>query len=306
MSTNYKKLKRISDEEQIIRWVNVDGQAEKPSNNKSLINRLESSKIIEELSRLKNNDYEGSIGIVTPFRAQANLIQEELHQSENLYHWFINLRNGSINTVHLFQGDEKDIMFFSTVITDGINPNVMNFFKPNLFNVAITRARAGLVVFGKQEDCINSNHQNLVNLANYINNKEDRNRRYSENEHPEFKGRYPYEYVDSLNVNYSEWEVILYEELYKKGFRTIPQFSVDQYRLDLALFDELSNRKLNIEVDGVKYHADSRGELIVEDRIRNLKMIERGWDVKRFWVHEIRDNLDFCVNEIRNWIYKAD
>ena len=33
----------------------------------------------------------------------------------------------------------------------------------------------------------------------------------------------------------------------------------------------------------------------------NLKMIEQGWDVKRFWVHEIRDNLDYCIYEIINW-----
>ena len=63
-------------------------------------------------------------------------------------------RGGAINTVHLFQGDERDIMLFSTVVTKSVNPSVMNFFKPNLFNVAITRARAGLIVFGHQKDCL--------------------------------------------------------------------------------------------------------------------------------------------------------
>ena len=70
----------------------------------------------------------------------------------------------------------------------------------------------------------------------------------------------------------------------------------------MALFDEDdSSRKLNIEVDGVEYHRDARGELIIKDRIRNLKMIENGWDVKRFWVHEIRDNLDGCIQDIVDW-----
>ena len=103
-----------------------------------------------------------------------------------------------------------------------------------------------------------------------------------------------------LEINYQR--AIFYEELYKAGIKTIPQFSVDQYKLDLALFDETNlERKLNIEIDGVEYHRDARGELIIKDRIRNLKMIENGWDVKRFWVHEIRDNLEQCIQDIVDW-----
>ena len=30
-------------------------------------------------------------------------------------------------------------------------------------------------------------------------------------------------------------------------------------------------------------------------------MIEQGWDVKRFWNNQIRDNLQSCVSQIIDW-----
>ena len=302
IATDYSKLKRIEGE-QTIRWVNVQGKAVRPRNNRSLTNIGEAHAIIKELSRLKENNYEGSIGIVTPYRAQATLIDRELHRDENLYNWFTMYRGGAVNTVHLFQGDERDIMLFSTVVTKSVNPSVMNFFKPNLFNVAITRARAGLIIFGHQKDCLEFDHRELKRLANYINDMGNKKILVEEVQLPEFKdNKYPHSYVKDIGVKYSEWEVKFYEALYNKGIRTIPQHAVDQYKLDLAFFDkENVDRKLNIEIDGVEYHRDARGELIVKDRIRNLKMMELGWDVKRFWVHEVRDNLDYCIQEVIDW-----
>jgi hypothetical protein len=45
---------------------------------------------------------------------------------------------------HKFQGDERDVMIFSPVVSEGITDGAVNFLKKtdNLFNVAITRARA--------------------------------------------------------------------------------------------------------------------------------------------------------------------
>ena len=31
-------------------------------------------------------------------------------------------------------------------------------------------------------------------------------------------------------------------------------------------------------------------------------MFELGWDVKRFWVYEIRDNLPWCIEQIKAWM----
>src|SRR6476619_8198245 len=55
-----------------------------------------------------------------------------------------------IDTVHKFQGDERDVMIFSPVVSKGIADGAVGFLRKtdNLFNVAITRARAALIVVG--------------------------------------------------------------------------------------------------------------------------------------------------------------
>lgn len=83
------------------------------------------------------------------------------------------------------------------------------------------------------------------------------------------------------------------------GVRTVLRYRVDQYALDLALFHE--GRKLNIEVDGEKYHRNWDGELTKRDQLRNKRLTELGWDVQRFWVYEIRDNLVGCIQKVQKW-----
>jgi very-short-patch-repair endonuclease len=97
----------------------------------------------------------------------------------------------------------------------------------------------------------------------------------------------------------SLWEHHFYAALFKAGLRPIPQFKVEQYDLDFALFD--GDRCLNIEVDGERYHRSWTGELCARDQLRNLRLIELGWEVKRFWVPEIRDRLEDCVRAIVDW-----
>jgi very-short-patch-repair endonuclease len=39
--------------------------------------------------------------------------------------------------------------------------------------------------------------------------------------------------------------------------------------------------------------------------LRNLRLIELGWDVKRFWVYEIRDRLPDCIKQVQDWVESA-
>lgn len=41
------------------------------------------------------------------------------------------------------------------------------------------------------------------------------------------------------------------------------------------------------------------------DKIRNKLLIELGWDVQRFWVYEVRDDMESCIRRIRYWIEKV-
>jgi hypothetical protein len=85
------------------------------------------------------------IGVVTPFRAQADAIEAELlrvYPVEAIER--LGLRSG---TVHAFQGAEADTVIVSLGLTDADTPARVRFATdPNLFNVMTTRARRRLVV----------------------------------------------------------------------------------------------------------------------------------------------------------------
>ena len=104
----------------------------------------------------------------------------------------------------------------------------------------------------------------------------------------------------SNSLEVSDWEKDLYRALRKAGISTVPQYPVDKYRLDLALFFE--GKMLDIEVDGERYHRSWNGELCYRDQLRNQRLFELGWDVKRFWVYQVRDDIEGCVREIKEWM----
>lgn len=86
-----------------------------------------------------------SIGVVTPFRAQADALEAALlaaFPAEEIER--LGLRSG---TVHAFQGSEADIVVASLGLVDDDSPARGRFVAdPNLFNVLVTRARHRMVV----------------------------------------------------------------------------------------------------------------------------------------------------------------
>lgn len=296
IATKYENLNSVPDVP-ALNWKHITGKVEKHPQSGS-INKPEAKAVLQELTRIIDNDYKGTIGVVTPFRQQANMIREMVHKNQRLSEQLM-MRNFLADTVHKFQGDERDVMLFSPTYSDGIHRGSEIFLKKsgNLFNVAITRARASLIVVGDKQACQKSNINYLSKFATYVDTI--RNGEDSSMEMKDFGSSFPSQF-DSPKV--SDWEKYFYEKLYQNGVRTMPQFQVDQYRLDLAIID--GDRKLDIEIDGVHYHRNWNGELLRKDQLRNMRLIEQGWDVKRFWVYEIRDDLKKCINEVQEWISK--
>jgi very-short-patch-repair endonuclease len=144
--------------------------------------------------------------------------------------------------------------------------------------------------------CLNSGVKHYQGFAEYVNNLNHSASSEFKNTVKDFGPKFP-----KLNVRtfISDWEKQLYEALYKAGIPTTPQYQVEQYSLDLALF--ANDRKLDIEVDGEKYHRNWDGELLKRDLLRNKRLIELGWDVQRFWVYEIRDSIHKCIQKINGW-----
>jgi very-short-patch-repair endonuclease len=98
----------------------------------------------------------------------------------------------------------------------------------------------------------------------------------------------------------SDWERLAYKALYHAGLRPVPQYEEAPFTLDFALFE--GERKLDIEVDGENYHRNWDGELCRRDQIRSQRLNDLGWDIVRFWVYELRDDMEGCIRRVRAWM----
>ncbi|WP_164929146.1 DEAD/DEAH box helicase [Gloeobacter violaceus] len=99
--------------------------------------------LVRERSALKahyNQPIEKIVGIVTPFKVQARLIRTALRN--------VGILNLTVGTVHALQGAERPIVIFSSVY-DALHKGSFFFdAKPNMLNVAVSRAKESFIVFG--------------------------------------------------------------------------------------------------------------------------------------------------------------
>lgn len=121
---------------------------------------------VSEIVRYASANRGKSVGVITPFVNQRNLIEEALKRE--------GLQNVTCGTVHAFQGDEKDVILFSTAITGQTQSGTYEWLKNNkeLINVATSRAREKLIVLSDSEN-LNRLHQkdsedDLFELVQYV------------------------------------------------------------------------------------------------------------------------------------------
>lgn len=121
-------------------WEDVLGSQKNEMQN---INEEEAKRCIEIAEKLAKKYPDISIGIISPFKLQAQEISAMI--PEDLSGQIVS------DTVHKFQGDEKDVMIYSLVVTDNSPKEKIHWIDysvPNLVNVAVTRARKALYVVG--------------------------------------------------------------------------------------------------------------------------------------------------------------
>lgn len=280
IATDYRYLNSPENEKGPIlgmQWMNVKGRTIRPDKG-GAYNTQEVQGIIRMLRHLTEDmHFEGSIGVTTPFHLQAEMIMRALEGDSELRN-SLELHNQIlIDTVHKFQGDERDVIIFSPVVSNGAASQSLSFLKStgNLFNVAITRARSLLVTVGDKDYCKHCGVSYLEHFAEYSQG-------------------------ENAPVESSEWEHILQQALSDAGIPVTAQYHVDKYYLDLAVFHK--NKKLDIEVDGAMYHKTWDNELCYNDQLRNQTLIQQGWDIRRFWVQQVRDELPWCIEQIKEWM----
>lgn len=251
-----------------ISWINVKG---KTLYAKSVYNIEEVKEVIKVTKNICNKNKKMSIGVVTLFKAQMDLIFNEIKNEPDFEKTDI-----TVGTAHKFQGDEKDIIIFSPAISEGVKDKTLNWINTTnqLLNVAVTRAKSSLIIVGDFDKCLNEKGF-LKSLAGYYN-----------------------EYKNKKQINFdSGIEKILFDELRKRNINVIPQYNVAvqnkrQYTLDFALF--VNQKKFDIEIDGDKAHQN-KAEY---DSLRDTHLRLENWYIRRYPAYVVQNNLEDVVNDI--------
>jgi hypothetical protein len=126
--------------------------ASEPSST-SYRNDAEARRVVQILTSilLQKDDetsFQGSIGIVTPYSGQVALIKSMMAKDAKLRELMTSFPHEiEVKSVDAYQGRERDLIFFSTVRSNR-QGNVGFLTDWRRMNVAITRAKSGLLVVG--------------------------------------------------------------------------------------------------------------------------------------------------------------
>jgi very-short-patch-repair endonuclease len=256
-----------------LHWEDVRGQTGREDGGN--VNRAEAEAIVARLAALAaDRGFDGSVGVISPFNAQVDLIRRRAE--ETLSAAQRDRLALQVGTVDRWQGGEADVIFFSLVTAAGAPFSATTFLsrERRRINVAISRARAVAVVVGDLGWARASGIAHVAELA-------DRATRLRER---------PQRGYDSL------WERRMHEALRGRGIEAHPQYQVGSRSLDFALFAE--DVKLDLEVDGRAWHTGAGGGRKTADRLRDRELMAKGWKVRRFWVHQLAEDMEGCLDTI--------
>ena len=126
----------------------------------SYYNMGEIIKIVEIINKIIDNKklIPEQIGVITPYKAQVNKLKKNLDKKI------------AVGTVDAFQGQEKDLIILSTVVSENIP--ISKFLGDwRRINVSITRAKRGLIIVGNIEyikkSTPNKNSEQWINFIKW-------------------------------------------------------------------------------------------------------------------------------------------
>ena len=259
---------RMPKDQRSIGWVDVPGKANRGSA-ASWTNIAEAERAVQEITALLRAGGR-SVGVVTPFAAQAALIDRMARLDEHLGSERLAASDFGCGTAHRFQGGERDAIVVSAVLAPGIPRQTAAWVEREryLINVAVSRARQSLVVLGHPEIGA-AGSPTMASLRTYL-----REVAIADGETRPA--------ADKVRTD-SRAEACLLEAMRNAGWQPGAKLYVEGYELDFALWEQ--DLKLNIEVDG-DHHVDARGRLRRQDLARDRILMGIGWDVIRIpaWI----------------------
>ena len=241
--------------------VNVEGRSVK--SNRSWSNDIEANHVVKEIANvIEQNPRTFTIGVVTPYKRQKELIENKIKAS--------GIRGEiKVGTADTFQGSERDIMFISPVISAGFKGSMEFAGKTERINVAVTRAREALFVVADFDECRKDNGS-LGDLIRYVDD------------------------IEIIREQKSPAELLLFEWLICRGYKPKPQKRIADIRVDFVLESE-SGTRLAIEVDG-KQHADEQAL----DQRRDDILAREGYAVLRVEAKDVFETPLNVVERIRD------
>jgi very-short-patch-repair endonuclease len=272
---NQEKLKAPAGMKPGIAWQDVPSPATPMATN---VNMAEVFAMTEHLKLLLlTESYSGTVGIIAPFRPQVQALSDAIHSAipEKVLAK-VELRVGTVDS---FQGQERDLILFSPCLGPSSAMSAVSFVQKDWrrLNVAISRARAVAHVFGDLGYARSGKVSSLQKLARVA--TEPRKRA-------------------AESTFDSEWERRIFYALKAKGLEPLPQFEIAGRRLDFALFGR-GEIKLDLEIDGRHWHADTDGKRKLADHWRDKQLQSIGWRVQRFWVDELERDLEGCIERVK-------
>ena len=240
-----------------------------------IANPPEADAIVEQiLASCENEAYDGkSMGVISLLgRDQAKLIEEKL--LDTLGPEKMEKRQLVCGDAYAFQGDERDVMFMSLVSVPGEGHRIGTLSTQaakRRFNVAASRARDQMWLFHSATLNDLSPRDLRYSLLEYclkpsVRHRTDSGVDVSTLERAAAQRRSD----DPVPAPFDSWfEVDVFLEIVRRGYRVLPQYELAGYRIDL-LIEGLDGR-LAVECDGDVWHGADRYE---EDTARQ-RILER-------------------------------
>ncbi|MBE7713442.1 MAG: hypothetical protein E7Z87_06840 [Cyanobacteria bacterium SIG26] len=223
----------------------------------------------------KNPDKPVSIGIISPFRAQVE--QLKISVPKVLSDYMIKKHQIEIGTAHTFQGDERDIILMSWAFANNSYPQSVTFLqKPNLFNVAITRARHKCINFVSHDlETMPDGH--FRHYVSYLNLYKERKEALANNEFDE-------------NIYKNSLEREIADEIRNLDHTVMAGVEIAGLSADLVV-----DNKFIIEIDGM----DDSKKLHHMSNMKKQAILERcGFKVKRITYREWQYSKKACLDRV--------
>ena len=253
----------------------------------AIIKKIHEIIIEDDKVRSKDKKIEPvSIGIISPFRGQVELIKKAM--SQVFSDAVVRKHKIEVGTAHTFQGDERDIMILSWAVADNSFTQSLTFLqKPNLFNVAITRARKKTISFLSRDP--KALPPGL--LRDYIEYVQTYIARNSQVQNLDEK-------IDT-NIYKNSFEEIVADALRQEGFEVTAGMEIAGLSCDLLVKDPMNNA-IVVECDGVE---DNKKMYITQ--IKKQTILERsGVKIERISYREWQHSLEACVERVKSLFLK--